>query len=484
MKKALALLLTLVLLLGATACSGKPGEQNETTKPVRDTVTISTSKINQYDPFESYTAEQFNFMNCLYATLLYIGYDQNGQPQLVGDLAKSWELENDGAVFVFKLAENATFSNGEPITAEDVKFSLEKSAASPYHAGFTDMIKGVMVRDEHIVNKAAYEKDPEGYATDPVCSGAYTLESLDAATGNMTMQRRDDYWGDMPQIKTVNIRGFNDGNTSLIALEAKEIDARLVFGTSATQLSKNSEIVLDPVPSNSLGGIFINCTAAPWDNVKLRQALAYAIDYASIMQVLYDGRVESSSSIAYKSVKDPMPAGLHEYAQNIEEAKRLVTESGLSTPIDGGVLIGGSGGPGEMIQQYCAAIGINITTSDLSGGDFVNAIMSKSYSLCLIPGANAAVRGGNVLATTYASTSGSNYGGYSNARVDEIAAELAVETDETAYQAKLKEAMEIIAEEIPIIGLGVVQNYIAHRAELSIPTSMNGEYIIRLWKFQ
>ena len=497
MKKLLALILATAMLFTLTACGS--GADNNTAEHDKNTLTVKIGPISDYDPFNAYGSDQYDFMNAVYATLIRISYNSENEPECVGDLADSYTEENDGKTLVFHLKENATFSNGEPITVEDVKFSLETAAASPYQATYCSMIESVEVRDEHtvavnitarddtlpwawshvyIVNQAAYEADPSAYSASPVASGAYTLESLDAATGNMVLKAREDYWGDAPAIQTVNLRVINDDQTALISLESGQVDILTTYGMNATQLFKNDKIVLEEMPNNSMGGVYLNCQVEPWNNVKLRQAFAYAVDYAAMRNLLYDGHVGSTSTIPYNSTVDPLPEGIAEYEMNKEKAKQLVAESGVATPIDGGAIIGGGSGVAELLQQYLKEIGIVTTVSELDGGDFVTALVSGNFQIAMIPGAASAISGGQVLRNSFATGASSNYGLYSNARVDEIAGEISSVTDKDRYDELLKEAMTIVADEVPVISFGLMSYYAAHQQGLHVPTSQNGELYI------
>lgn len=496
MKKLLALLLATVMLFGLAACGDTNDDSDSRDKSV---LTVKVGPIGDYDPFNAYGTDQYDFMSMVYTTLVRIAYNENNEPECIGVLAESWEEENDGTTWVFHLKQNATFSNGDPITAEEVKYSLETAAASPYQVTYCGMITGVEARDEHtvavniaarddtlpwawehvyIVNSAAYAADAQAYITAPVASGPYTMESYDEATGNMVFKAREDYWGDMPAIETVNVRVISDTQTALISLESGSVDILTTHGPYATQLSKNDKIVLQEMPNNSMGGVYLNCQVEPWNNVKLRQAFAYAMDYAAMRDLLYDGRVGSTSTIPYNSTIHSLPAGIEEYEQNLEKAKQLVAESGLATPINGGSIIGGGDGVGELLQQYLKEIGIEVEILDLSGGDYVTALVTGNFQIASIPGAASAITGGQVLRNSFATGASSNYGLYSNARVDEIASELSGVTDEAEYQELLKEAMTIVADEIPVVSFGCLSYYAAYAQGLHVPTSLNGELYV------
>ena len=503
MKRILALLLALVVVLTLASCGGNNGQGEQGDAGGSDTaartdLTVKLGPITTYDPFEAYSSDQHIVMNALYATLLRIGY-VDGEPQCVGVLADSWEQEEDGLVWVFHLNEDATFSNGEPITPEDVKFSLEMSKASPYQASYTGMIEEIEIRDEHtvalrvsdydnslpwvwnytyVVDQESYEADPAAYAKSPVASGPYTVENLDEATGNMVLQCREDYWGEMPGIETVNIRIIADIDTALIALEGGEVDVMAVNAQYVDQLSGNEAVTLTEQPNNGMGGLFFNCQVEPWNNVKIRQAAAYAVDYEAVRNFMYAGHVSSESTVPYNSTVDPLPEGISEYTYDVEKAKELVAESGLPTPIDGGAIIGGDGGLGELLQQYLAAVGINIELMEISGNDYVNALVGSEFSLAVIPGASSAVRGSSLISNNFSSTGSFNYALYSNPEVDALAAELTSLQDEAAYQEKLKEAVSIVAEEAPVISFGCMQYYIGHTSGLHVPACLNAELYI------
>src|SRR5699024_2417198 len=151
----------------------------------RDDITIwGNMMIDNYDPVDWSYAAQNNLFESVYSTLLKVSYNDDGTVEAVPDLAESWENEDDGAVWVFHLNPDAVFTNGEPVTAEDVKFSFEACAQSAYSAFKVGGVSSIEVRDDHtvaistgeydarapwcwhqvaIVEADAYQADPEAY---------------------------------------------------------------------------------------------------------------------------------------------------------------------------------------------------------------------------------------------------------------------------------------------------------------------------------
>lgn len=252
MKKLLALLLAAMMMTALFAgCSNGETEQTDTpdapgtTEPegdggddsgeenaARDDVTVwGNMMIDNYNPIDWSYAAQNNLFESVYSTLVKINFKDDGTAELAPGLAETWETEQDGAVWVFHLNPDAVFTNGEPVTAEDVKFSFESYAQSAFSAPKVEGVVSVEARDEHtvaintgeydarspwnwhqvaIVEADAYQADAEAYMDEQIGSGPYKLESLDAATGNYTLVASDTFYGEKPAIGTVNVRVIAD----------------------------------------------------------------------------------------------------------------------------------------------------------------------------------------------------------------------------------------------------------------------------------
>lgn len=496
MKKLTALLLALSLTLMLFAgCSKDAPGQDDTD---RDEITVRASlMIDNYNPADYITDSQGNLFESIYSTLVKTVFNDSGTAELVGDLATSWETESDGAVWVFHLNENAKFTNGEDVTAEDVKFSMELCMGSAYASYKVDLIESIEVRDEHtvainigsynarapwcwrqvcIVNAKAYQADQEAYLEAPIGSGAYKLETLDKITGNYTLVRNEDYYGTPASIKTVNVRVISDNNNAIIALENDEIDYMYISGNLYDLVKDNENIASKQQPSGYGKWLMLNPAVEPLNNKYIRQAIGYAIDYDAQVQLAYGGYAAAdNSSFMYSAFSDPMPDGVVKYTYDPEKARELIAQSGLSTPIDLGELYGGSGGAAELVQQNLADVGITVQPVSLESYAMVEAYLKGNFSIGIMGGIGGGFYvGADALYSMYGTGQGNNLANYSNPEIDAALVELLGTQDKETYNTMLKEVMLRLVDDAGSFNLGRGAYFSVYNKNLKVPVCDSG----------
>ena len=518
MKKLLALILAVLMTAAMLAgCASDEAEtpdtsdQPQTAAPeggddstgeestARDDITIwGNMMIDNYDPVDWSYAAQNNLFESVYSTLLKVSYNDGGTVEAVPDLAESWENEDDGAVWVFHLNPDAVFTNGEPVTAEDVKFSFEAYQESAYSAPKVDGVVSVEVRDDHtvaintgeydarapwcwhqvaIVEADAYQADPEAYMDEQVGSGPYMLDSLDAATGNYTLVRNDAFYGTPANIATVNVRVIADNNSAVIALQNGEIDYMYMAGLQYDLVKDDENLETKQQPGYYGGWLLLNASVAPLDNQYLRQAIGYAINYEALAQLAYGGYVNESNNptILFGTPVDPMPEGLNQYTYDPEKAQELVAQSGLETPIDIGDFYGGSGGRAELIQQNLAAVGITCQPVSLENFAMLEAYQKGNYSIGLMGGIGGGyMTAADQLSSMYMTGSAANLAHYSNPEVDELITTLNGTQDQAAYNELLAEILQIIIDDACSFNIGTGAYFSAYAKGLKVPTADTG----------
>ncbi len=280
---------------------------------------------------------------------------------LVPGLAESWEIAPDGLVYTFTLRD-AKFSNGEPVTADDVVFSLQTLAKPERPMSFLlKPVKSVeKVDDKHvkltlsqpyapilsslsayaaaIVSKKAYEADAEKFGSQPVCAGPFQVAEY-ARGSKVTLTRNPNFWEKapdgqpLPYLDTVEMNYVPESNARVLGLRNGDYDViSTVAFNQAAQLQGGDEVTLESQPIFRLDYVYLNHAKKPLDNEKLRLALNYAANREAILKAVYFGFGELPNSYMPKvnfhsdAVK-PIP-------YDIEKAKALVQESGYDgTPI-------------------------------------------------------------------------------------------------------------------------------------------------------
>lgn len=331
--------------------------------------------IKTLDPmFQTETMNDV-LMHYIYSYLTTSPYGTMDFENIEGDLAESWEVLEDGKIWVFKLREgvyfhdgNAVFAEGEApeLTSEDVVYSFERlmnpEVGSP-HMGEYNMIETVEAVDRYtvkftlkytyaffdriqtydfkagaIVSKAAAEKmASEGnwgfeytIGTGPFEFGEYVSKE------HVTLHRNEDYFRGAPTLETVQYRFMPDLNSRTLAFIAGEID--VIYGVrdpvwvrSLQAASPDAQV--DAVPLGSGGVVHYNMTIEPLGNLKVRQALSLAICRDTFADIFGPVRIVQTSIVpsSYEGAlnESTLPPELL-YECDVEEAKRLLAEAGYA----------------------------------------------------------------------------------------------------------------------------------------------------------
>ena len=501
MKKCLALLLALVVLVMAGCASNDPAPVPE---GARESITLAnTSAIPDYDPMNWYLTSQSTLFTNVYSTLVDVILDDDLSVVCRPNLAKSWETEEDGLVWVFHLNENAVYSDGSKVTADHVKTCFERQMTNPYTMSYVSMIDSIEVRDENTVafrlsynwpsvpncwymiaiyNVDLYDADKDTYIKNPVGSGPYTLTSLDETAGTMTMTLKDNWWGDeKPAIKTINVRTITDPSTLVIALQNGEIDVSSLTGSNLRLVEGDKNLVMKQSISIVPFQLLINANTEPLNNDKLREAISYAIDYDAIRNATCSGYASSKdSTIVFATPEMDIPAEVQQYSYDPDRARQLVEESGLPTPVDVGEIIGGtSNGSAEMVQQYLEAVGIQAKVTSYETNTMVQMLMSGQFGLGITTGAGGQSAFENLL-NYYGTNQPYNFNKFSNAEVDAILEQMQSTSDAAETQTLLAQALNIIVAQHTNLNLGVSAQYTVYRAGLEVPPVYNGVDMIRV----
>jgi len=383
--------LLLVGLLAALIAAPAAPMAQELAKRQNLRVSVPVRDIPTLDPaFAALTGGKSIVFN-LYNGLLRFPYGKVDIEAIEGDLAEKWETSPDGLVWSFTLRKGVKWHKGYgEVTAEDVKFSFERikdpKTASPWAAKYANLDKIEVVDNYHvklflkerdpffglnlvpyhggqIVSKKAVEKLGKEFGFNPVGSGPFLFDSYDKGQ-SVLLKRHSDYFRGGPILETIEYLLMPDHSSRLLAFEKGELDVSV--GT------RNREWVEDaikkgfklapPNPPQQLI-LIMNMTRKPLDDIRVRQAIAYALDREVFIDIL--GPVLSGPMIS------PVPPGyfghiqmgMKEYDYNPALAKKLLAKAGHANGIDLGVQFCSESNeylrPLNVVQEQLRQVGIN-----------------------------------------------------------------------------------------------------------------------------
>lgn len=399
-KRLLALILAGSMLLAGCGSAGKEKDGNDSVdNNSSDSLTVVVpTDVGKFNPQYTMTHADIFLGYQIYEHLVHF---VDGEWK--GQLADSWDFNDDKTVVTFHLREDATFHSGDPVTAEDVKYSMETNLERPGMASSKDKILEINAVDEHtvevklaypresilfefatptwgIMNKSYCEEKGEDAFINPDGSGAYKLKSWNKGS-SIELEAYEDYTGEIGNIKNLKFEIIPDQSTAVIALENGSVDL-IVNATAAniTLLQENDKVEIKSGPSHTASKLFMNVRSGQTANKELRQAIAYAIDRDAINTVAYEGRGEVStgtfSDFMYYSGID------FSYEYNVDKAKELVEQAGLSGTT---LTIKTSENYGSevptLIQQNLAEIGIELKIESLEASAHSDDYLNGNYEL-------------------------------------------------------------------------------------------------------
>lgn len=309
--------------------------------PVNEiTVGIAQDLDDSLDPYQMTAAGTREVMFNVFEGLVKPDADGN----FVCAVASDYSVSDDGLTYTFPLREGVVFHNGAACTADDVLYSFETCAATSVTSALVEALSVAHASAEgntvtvtldtpnpdflsYVASVYIVPRDYADQATQPVGTGPFRYVSR-SVQENVILERHDDYYGAPAGLDKVTYRIFEDNNAMFTALNGGALD--LVAHLTMDQVNNltNGYTVLEGT-MNLVQALYLNNAVAPFDDVRVRRALCYAVDVPAMMDLTADGhgvRVGSSMYPAFGKYFDPGLADA--YPHDVEKAKELLTEAG------------------------------------------------------------------------------------------------------------------------------------------------------------
>ena len=388
-------------------------------------------------------------------------------------LAESWTVSPDQRVYEFKLREGLKFHNGDPFTAEDVKFSFHRAKGSKalrekvrevvivspsrvrfvLHEPWPDFMTfyGTMVSGAGwVVPKKYIERvGDDGFKNAPVGLGPYKFVSHTPGI-ELVMEANESYWRKVPSVKRLVYKSVPESTTRLAMLKRGEVDIAYLLDVPQAQ-----EVKRDPNLKLAFsGGIAIFYLdfldqwdpKSPWHDRRVRLAANYAIDRQALSDAETLGASKPAGNHVPRTFEFALP--LEPYPYNPARAKQLLAEAGYPNGFDAGELhqLPPYFSLGEAIVQYMQAVGIRLKMRPMERGAYIALIASKkAKGLCVCSTAlygNAASRISEIIPSDGAYA----YGGYPD--IDALYKQQGVETDRKKREVMLHQIQRLVYERV------------------------------------
>jgi peptide/nickel transport system substrate-binding protein len=409
--------------------------------------------------------------------VLYALHDAMVKPMpdkaLAPSLAESVSMAEDGRTYDFVLREGAKFHNGDPVTADDVKFSFERyrgiahdllqsrveavETPDPRHVRFRlkepwpDFLTfyATATGSGWVVPKAYVQKvGDDGFKKAPVGAGPYKFVSFTPGV-ELVLEAFDQYWRKKPAVKRLVFKVIPDESTRLAALKLGEVDiAYSVRGELAQQLRDTPGLTLKPAVVQGTFCLYFPDQwdeKSPWHDVRVRQAASLAIDRKGSNDALTLGY----SAITGNAI---VPKGYDFYWQPPEpvydpdQAKKLLADAGFASGFDAGFYFCDSSyaNIGESVVDNLLAIGIRSKLRPIERAAFIKEYSEKKYKNIIQAGPGAFGNAATRIEAQLVKGGVFSYGSYPD--IDDLYRQQAVELDRAKREAILAKIQQTMVE--------------------------------------
>jgi peptide/nickel transport system substrate-binding protein len=432
--------------------------------------------------------------------MLYAIHDALVKPMPEGpmtpSLAESWTMSEDGRIYEFRLRQGLTFHNGDPFTAEDVKFSFQRYKGS----GAKEMqgrVQDVEIVDPHrvrfhlkdpwpdfmtfygtpatgaawIVSKKYLEQvGDEGFKRHPIGLGPYKFVSSQPGV-DLVVEAYDKHWRKVPHVKKITFRSVPEDSTRIAMLKRGEADiAYGIFGALAEEVQADKRLKLVATVLDC--PFWLDFTEqwdpkSPWADTRVRLAANYALDRKAISEAESLGHAPASGSII--PMNNEFAVKFEPYPYDPKKAMQLLKEAGYAQGFDSGEIFANPpyGGLAEAVANYFTAVGIRSKVRVVERSAYYAGIRELKWRGVLVLGSCAYGNAATRIDAFVVSGRPGVYGGYPD--IDEMARQQAVELDRAKREAILADIQRLMHERVmhgPIWELAFL-NGVGARVEVS-----------------
>lgn len=485
-KRVLSLLLAAVMICAMTAGCGNTSDQSaEKTDAVAKTKTggtfvyIRPASTTSFDLHREITSNNAHAIDKVFEPL--VTFDQEGN--IKDWLTASHTISEDGLVYTFVLQDGLKFSDGTAVTAEDVKFSLERHLEVGGSLPISAQVASVEAQDEKtvvitldapfspflselanftngIIPKDFGGKTEEEFFENPVGTGPFAVETWDPA-GDVTFVKNEYYWQEgKPYLDKLVYKIVEDGNQSLNQLLAGEVNGieSVSFG-NVESLIDNEKTKVETSGSWQVEELFFNTLDEHFADVHVRRALALAIDREALTQALTFGYAETAKSIVPSTLKFNHNDTVNVLSGDVEAAKEELAQSAFPDGFETTISIPSGNNTrmqeAQIIQAAGEQIGIKIEINSQEIATFREDFKNFNFDM-MINGATADYPDADSIFHFQVDPEGFSkcyWTSYNNEKATKLMHEGQQAATEEERDEVYQELQQILADEVPYIPL-------------------------------
>lgn len=469
----LILLLTLIVGLLISACSSDDKKDASSGgKTVAELPQDIVVRINDdpdfLDPHKATASISYQMILNIFEGLMAPQTDGT----LIEGLAESYAISEDGLTYTFNIRPGVKFQNGEDLTVEDIQYSFDRLMGKNGGEKMSNSFDNVASTEASDANtfviklkepnsnflysltarqSAILPKSNDGkHNENPIGTGPFAYIKYSPGT-NLELKKNENYWKKgLPYLNKVTFTFQSDDQAAIMSLMANEVDLTSVPWQRVSEVGDNYN--LSHQNNNSSLIVTFNETKAPFDNVKVRQAINYAVSKSDIIDSVFAGYAVPLGSNMSPAMGDYQKKGLENmYKRDVEKAKALLTEAGYPNGFKTKITVSSHNGMYSNIAQIVAdnlkEIGIDVEIEVVEWGIWLDRVyFGRDYQMTTIDLTGRA--SAYEVLNDYISTNDSeNFFKFKNDEYDKIMADVLKERDQAKQIDYYHRAQEILAEQ-------------------------------------
>ncbi len=481
-KKIAAVLLAVLMVMTMCSCGEKKNSRKENNEIV---IGIAQDLGDSLNPYQMTAAGTKEIMTNVYEGL----YKVAPSGDMIPAIAEDCTVSENGTVYTFPLRSGVKFHNGKELTAEDVLYSFKTCAEITVDSSLPKVLSGIEVKSEGndiVITLPAANNDflayvamvyiiPQGYsdeaATQPVGTGPYKFVSR-SVQENVIFEKFEEYWGTKGNVNKVTCKIYEDASALVAAINAGAIDVtpHLTPDQIAGLSDKDYNFLEDTM--NLVQALYLNNARTPFDDMRVRKAICYALDVDEILQLTSNGHGSKLGTSIYPKFSKYFDEDLVDmYPHDEAKAKELLKEAGYPDGFSMSVTVPSNYTPhvnvGQVIVQQLKAVGIDATLKEVEWNSWLTDVYQGRDFDSTVSGFDASTVTANALLARWVTGGGKNMIGFSDTRYDELIAKATDETDDTVRTQLYKDAARILAEDAANAYIQDIAEIVAINKDLS-----------------
>lgn len=475
-KGILALCALMTMSIALIGCSGDKAKDSS-----EIVVGIPQDLEDSLDPHKALAAGTKEILFNVYEGLLKPDSQGNNIPAV----AESYTVSEDLMTYTFKLRDGIKFHNGKNVTADDVKYSIDKFAgisdgSEPLVSAFS-VIEEVNIIDDKtvdvvlntpdtdlptylaMVSAAIIPKDNENPDTVAIGTGPYKYVSR-SPQENVICEAFDEYWGEKASIKNVTFKVEANADSIVMDLLGGSIDfyARLTID-QVKQL--NDEFSVYEGTMNLVQALYLNNNVKPFDDVRVRQALSYATDVDEILDITAEGKGTKIGSSMFPAFGKYYDESLSElYPTDIEKAKELLKEAGYENGFNMTITVPSNYQPhidvAQVLAEQYKKIGVNAEIQLVEWNSWLSDVYTGRNFESTVIGVDASYLAASALLSRFESTAANNFINFKSDAYDKAYNKTLTTADDDERTALYLECEKILADEAANVYIQDLPEYV------------------------